>query len=169
MCWTFFDCGSVESLFIRKKSGSTVPVHSSLWNYLLANADICQSLRRELLHPLPWAPGGCCRAAEAWCWACLWAVWWRPALSDTPRWAWPGRPYSGLTTPGSQRSGSGAFVPNRPSPIAGSGPDLGSTRLPRHCRPRSPSTPETLQGHKTQYETLLLRDTTGRNTIQAPN
>lgn len=115
-------------------------------------------------HSLPWAPGGCQRAGEAWCWAFLWGVGWRPSLSDKPQWAWLAPHDSGLTRPGSQTPGSGSSVLDCPSPIVSRVPSLGSI-LPRcRCRPQSPATLETLQRHKTKHYRSCKTDLQPRGT-----
>lgn len=112
---------------------------------------MCNVTAVPLSSSLPWGPGGCQRAGAAWCWACLWAVWWHPSLSDKPPGASLVLHDRGLPRPGSQTPGSGPFVLDCLAPIASSVPSPGSTRrrLRRHYWPRSPATLETLQRHTT--------------------
>ena len=126
-------------------------------DYLVSQASrYLVNLFREAPFPcLPWGPGGCQKAGVAWCWACLWAVWWHPSLSDKPPWAWHVPHDRGLTRQGSQIRGSGVLLLGRLSPIVNSVPSPRSTHLRHHHWPRSPATRETLQGHTTRGTRIL--------------
>lgn len=131
-----------------KKNQNRINV-ASQWSVESSSRTLNPSLLHIWASASPWAPGGCPRAAAAWGWACLWAVWWHPSLSGTLPRAWPVLHGSGPTTPDSWRCGPQPSVHHRP--ISGSVSIPGSSHLWAHRRPRSPATLETLR------ETMTLK------------